>query len=188
MKRLPYFFLFAFMSVMLSPAPIQAQTFQEYIALFPLINGATTWTDTQIAALPTSDKPTMDSKFNAFIGGTGYTFDIQKVYPLGKVEVGNTVIVFIAATSTGYNPATNTQIAVNSYAYNKKTGKSVGVFQSYVFSVGGAPDNLAFMYTGKMETDGKSWLKVYQTGSGSALTYQKAYKLTNKGLTYDKEF
>ncbi len=175
---------------------LSAQTFEAYIALFPAINSLTTWQDADIAAMPASAKTIISKDFYSFIGGggqwgnkdAGYTGE-AKLYPIGKVEIGGTVVVFIAATTYGYKADYDTQMTIDAFSYNKKTGALLrGGRSSYVFSVGGDPKTNTFMYTGKVETDGKTWLKVYQTGTGSAVTKQHAYKLSSKGLSFDKEF
>lgn len=179
-----------FVSLLVSILPVQAQTFQDYLAQFPPINGAKTWQDSEIASLPTKGTK-LEAKYFSFIGGgnpTTYS-DGRSVYPLGKIELGNTVIVLLAVPSLGYRADYDTQISVDTYSYNKKSGKLLPVGMNfYLFSVGGDPVTNTFMYTGKLETDGKTWLKVYQTGTGSAVTHQHAYKVSGKGLSFDKEF
>ena len=169
-----------------------AQTFQEYLDQFPTVNTATTWQDAAIAGLPTSGKSTLPAHLHKFIvGGEQWStrYSINKLYPVGKIEVGGAVTVFIAATSLTYNLNTNTQISVDAFSYNKKSGAMLSSGKMfYLFSVGGDLETKAFMYTGKIETDGKTWLKVYQTGTGSAVMRQHAYKLSSKGMSFKKEF
>lgn len=183
-----YLFLFALLVGIL---PAQAQTFEEYLAQFPAITGAKTWQDSDIASLPTQGKK-LEGKYYSFIGGgrpTTYSPDTRSVYPLGKIESGNTVTVFLAVPTTGYRADYDTQISVDAYSYNKKKGTLVNVGMNfYLFVVGGDPVTHTFMYTGKLETDGKTWLKVHQTGTGSAVTKKHAYKISGKGLSFDKEF
>jgi len=134
---------------------------------------------------------TLPADLSKFIGGgSNFSYnDDSKCYPLGKIESGSSVTVFIAATSMSYKTDYNTQISLDAYSYNKKTGVLIrGALHSYLFSVGGNPVSNTFMYTGKVETGGKTWLKVYQTGSGTAVIKQHAYKISGKGLTFDKEF
>lgn len=180
-----YLFLFA---LLVGNLPTQAQTFADYLAQFPAITSAKTWQDTEIAALPISGKK-LDMQYFSFLPNTTYSSSGKGVYPLGKIESGSTVTVFVAAPSTGYRADYNTQISVDTHSYNKKTGKPLRISTNfYLFSVGGDPETKTFMYTGKLETDGKTWVKVYQTGTGSAIKKQQAYKVSNKGLTFDKEF
>ena len=182
-----YLFLFALLVGIL---PAQAQTFEEYLAQFPAITSAKTWQDSDIASLPTKGTK-LDAQYFSFIGGgkpTTYSAD-KSVYPLGKIEAGNTVIVLLAVPSSSYRADYDTQISVDTYSYNKKSGKLLPVGMNfYLFSVGGDPVTNTFMYTGKLETDGKTWLKIYQTGKGSTVTHQHAYKISGKGLSFDKEF
>ena len=174
----------------------QAQTFQEYLAEFPTITGMTTWQDADMLAYPSSDKKVLDPKYYTLIGGGGewgnrsieYR-DNTKAYPLGKIEKGGTVIVFILATSSAYKADDNTQMAIDVFSYNKKNGNLLrGGRASYFMAFGGDAAGNTFMYAGKVETDGATWCKTYQTGTGSAVTGNRAYKISSKGLTYDKDF
>ncbi len=173
--------------------PAKAQSFQEYIQEFPLITKELTWKDTELAKYPIDNqKKILDDKYRGLVGGTGEwgqngedIYGTRVLYPLGRIESGSAVIVFFLTKSSGYKEDYDTQISVDSFAYNKKSGDLLrGGMNHYMLSVGGDVTTRKFMYTGMM-TVSPEYVTIEQTGEGDVITKNERYKVTGKGLSFE---
>ncbi len=191
MKKSVFISLVVALFVVFISNQIKAQTYAEYYAQFPTITTKTTWDNATILAYPESNKPKLDQKFYGLVGGKGngkgkwgtadaYT-SRQILYPLGKIETGSSVIVFVLALSGSYVADDNTQMSIDAFCYEKKTGNLLrGGINFYLIAYGGDVKYGKFMYKGNAVIDPKtlSTEVIEQDGKST----KRTYKFKSSGL------
>lgn len=172
---------------------VNAQTYAEYFNQFPLIKSQTTWDAKTIDEYPENGKPVLDEKYYGLIGGKGngkgkwgqdemYTFKPKALYPLGRVEVGGCVYVFILAVPTSYEKGVNTKKTIDMFYYEKKTGNMMQGGVNFMFGFFGGETRFNFQYTGSVSTDGKTLTKIHSQTDEKTVTTQ-IYKLKSSGTS-----
>lgn len=171
---------------------ILAQSYEDYYKQFPAITAKMTWDTPTMEKYPQSDKPTLDEKFYGLIGGKGNgkgkwgtenAYSGRKaLYPLGKIEVGKTIIVFILSVSNSYVANDNTQMSLDAFCYEKKTGNLLrGGIQFYLAAFGGDVKYQKFMYTSTVNIDTKG-ITIDQKEEKTNEITKKTYRFKSVGL------
>ncbi len=174
---------------------INAQTYAEYFNQFPLITKNTTWDANMMENYHTLGKPKLDDKFLPLVGGKGngkgkwatkqdvyMSMDIERgLYPLGRVEVGNCVYVFIFKAPK--SDSKDTQCTIDMFFYEKKTGNMMQGGVNFMFAFfGGISDQYqTFKHKGSITTDGKTLIKVEERTDEPSQKRTLTYKLKSSG-------
>lgn len=169
------------------------QPYVEYFDLFPTLTETTTFTSEEMLTYPKSDKKMLSSSYFNLIRGTGewgpsrdmYT-GREKIYPLGKIELSKTVTVIFLELVLSYEEGDNTQMKISVMTYKKDGTALRAEYRDGLIYFGGDAKNNTFMYSGKFETDGKSWIKTIQTGTGDVMKHNHTYSISSKGLSLDE--
>lgn len=170
---------------------INAQTYAEYFNQFPLIKSQTVWDQAAMNAYPENEKPALDEKYYGLIGGKGngkgkwgkddiLTFKPKALYPLGRVESGNCVYVFMLEVPTSYEKGRNTKKKINMFYYEKKTGNMMRGGVNFMLGFFGGEERFNFQHTGSISTDGKILTKIYSDTENKKVTTE-IYKLKSSG-------
>lgn len=159
---------------------VQAQDFKKFISLFELVNQSKIWTAKDIQNwIQTAQEAPNDLK--SFFPNANLS---RKYYPLARFESGNMVVVlFSDFDNEGYNSQNQQQIYIHTVNFDK-TGRQ-GISDSYIFGAGG-DGGMYEKYDGKMETDGKTFLRIIQESSKMEKPKKIQYKISKKGLSFEK--
>lgn len=160
----------------------KAQAFQEYLALFPTLTTNVVWTGDDLEKARKTGK-NIPVKVQNFINGqfaavgtiTDYCF------PIGKLEIGGTFIVFFAQHSLDYQEIENTQISLNARVYDKKGKILGGGIQNYMASNGGVPNRFSYSFVASLDFKARK-LVLDQTASDKSMEQILTYRLTKKGF------
>lgn len=162
---------------------VNAQTFQEYLTLFPDISQDFTWTGEDLEKLRIAGK-NIPPKFGKFIDDTGLVNEYR--FPAGKLEIGGTMIVFYAEHSSGYKENYDTQLSLHARVYNKKGEILPGGIQNYLATNGGVPNR--FTYSFKLNFNFKEKkLIVDQKATDAEMQKKTTYKVSKKGLVFENK-
>lgn len=183
--------MFLFLTCLALGKTSNAQSYDDFFALFPTLTQTTTFTSEDMLTYPKNDKKTIPASYLGLMSGTGklaYSSDKFancKIYPLGKMVLSKTVTLFFLKLSSSYEEGYNTQMEIDVMTY-QKDGTALQAACRDMIACGGDAKTNKFMYSGTVETDGKSWIKAIQTGTGDILKYNRTYGVSNKGLSLDK--
>ncbi len=146
-------FSFLFVALLAFTNSLQAQTFQEYFALFPTLTGDFTWTGDDLENARKTGKAIPDNLRN-FMSDYHY---LDGGYPLGKLEMDGGYILFMAAPVPEYSESSNTQIALTTKVYDSKGKRKdlSGVTGDILTWTGGNPVSKSFMYSFKAKYTAK---------------------------------
>jgi|GEM_PF-2186096 len=160
----------------------QAQDFKTFIGQFELVSSEKTWTDKDIKTLMLINEK-IPQNLTSFFSNNNHNI----YYPIARFESGNTVIILFThfIKDEGYDDASKQQIHLHASNFDKNTGKPLGVNSAYIFSAGG-DGKIDEKYTGKMETDGKTFLKIFNESSKKESSKKEQYKISKKGLSFEK--
>ncbi len=161
----------------------QAQSFQDFLALFAPLQAPKTWTSEDLKQWAAQGKE-VPADLKVFF--VDHVPEAPSQYlPLARIEQGKTVILLFSSFTENYSAAQNNEIHIHSLNFDASKGQRVGVNHSYIFSAGG--EGIAdTRYEGKMETDAKNYLRIEQKSGQESKKAQ--YKITKKGLVFDKYF
>lgn len=160
----------------------KAQTFQEYLDLFPTLTTNVVWTGDDLEKARQSRK-NVPAKLQKFVNAQFLDVRItsESCFPLGKLEIGGSYIVFFAEHSVGYDEKENSQIALNARVYDKKGKILGGGVQNYLASSGSVPNRFSYSFVATLDFKAKK-LVLDQTASEKSMEQILTYKLTKKGF------
>ena len=178
MRKIVLFIYFMGLSLL-----VNAQTFQEYLTLFPDISQDLTWTGEDLEKLRVSGK-NVPAKFGKFIDDTGLVNEYR--FPAGKLEVGGNIIVFYAEHSNGYQENYDTQLHLHARTYNKKGEIIPGGLHNYVATNGGVPNRFSYSFVLNFNFKDKK-LVVDQKATDAQMQGKTTYKVSKKGLLFERK-
>lgn len=161
---------------------INAQNFQEYLALFPDISQDFTWTGADLEKLRVAGK-NIPPKFGKFIDNTGLVNEYR--FPAGKLEVGGAVIIFYAEHSNGYQKNYDTQLHLHARTYNKKGEIIPGGIHNYLATNGEVPNRFSYSFELIFNFKDKK-LIIDQKATDAEMQNKTTYKISKKGLVFEK--
>jgi hypothetical protein len=182
MKKIRYYLLF--MALLAITNGLQAQTFQEYITLFPTLTNDFTWTGKDLENARKTGKQIPENLRN-FVSNSKYLAD---GYALGKLEMGGSYIVFMASPIREYNESNNTQIALTTKVYDSKGNRKdlSGVTTDILTWTGGNIATKGFVYNFQAKYDFKKKQLIIESKKeeNETPTENKLhdYKLSGKGF------
>ncbi len=177
-------FSLLFMALLALTSSLQAQTFQEYLALFPTLTGDFTWTGDDLENARKTGKAIPQNLRN-FVSNSDY---LNGGYPLGKLEMSGGYIVFMASPVPDYSEGSNTQIALTTKVYDSKGNRKdlSGVMADILTWTGGNPASKSFMYSFEAKYDFKKKqfiIEMNEEENGIPKKYKlHDYKVSNKGF------
>lgn len=177
-------FSLLFVAIIAIANSLQAQTFQDYIALFPTLTSDFTWTGKDLENARKTGKEIPQNLRN-LVGDYHY---LDGGYPLGKLEMGEGYILFMASPVPEYSEGRNTQIALNTKVYDSKGNRKdlSGVTADILTWTGGNAATKSFMYSFQAKYDFKKKQLIVESKKteNEIPTENKLYdyKLSGKGF------
>ncbi len=182
MKKILFSFLFV--ALVAVSNNLQAQTFNDFLDLFPTLTSDFTWTGNDLENARKTGKQIPENLRN-IVSNSNYLND---GYPLGKLEMGGGYIVFMASPISEYNESNNTQIALTTKVYDSKGNRKdlSGVTVGILTWTGGNAATKSFMCSFQAKYDFKKKQLIVQSkkAENEIPTENKLhdYKLSGKGF------